>query len=272
MTDFNQCSSNPQTAIVTGASSGIGAVYADRMAKRGYDLILIARREQQLEAVAQTIRDTHAVAVETVVADLASPNDLARVLDKIAERPDVTMLVNNAGTSSFVPVDLAKTAAVDAMTNLNITALVHLSLAVIPAFKLRGSGTIVNIASVAALGEMPGSAFYSASKAYVLSFTRGLAEELANTGVRVQAVLPSRTATEGWDKAGIPLASLDPATVMSVEACVDAAVAGLDLGEVITLPSVNDAMALLEKFDSARYGLLGSSQTGLVAKRYAVQG
>jgi uncharacterized protein len=224
-------------AVVTGASSGIGATYADRLARRGYDLILIARRQDRMEGVAQAIRDAHGVAVETVVADLAEESDLTRVAARLADDARITMFVNNAGTATFAPVIKTGAAAADAIIDVNVAALVRLTLAVLPRFAERNGGAIVNIASVSALGELPVTALYSGTKAFILSFTRGLAGELAGTGVRVQTVLPAPVATDGWDKAGLPLSSLNPATVMSVADCVDAALAGLDKGETITLPS-----------------------------------
>lgn len=143
------------TAVVTGASAGIGATYADRLARRGHDLLLVARREEKLEAVAQAIRDTHGVGVETMVADLAEQSDLAHVAARLSDDARITMLVNNAGTATFAPVIKTGAEAAAAMIDVNVTALVRLTLAVLPGFTERNSGTIVNIASVAALGELP---------------------------------------------------------------------------------------------------------------------
>jgi short-subunit dehydrogenase len=256
------------TAVVTGASAGIGATYADRLAGCGNSLILVARREDKLEGVAQAIRKAHGVPVETIVADLAKQSDLTRVAARLADDARITMLVNNAGTATFAPVVRTGAAAAAAMIDVNVTALVRLTLASLPAFMERNSGTIVNIASVAALGELPVTAVYSGTKAFVLSFTRGLSQELASTGIRIQAVLPAPVATDGWDNAGLPLSSLNPATVMSVADCVDAALAGLKKGETITLPSVEDAEKLLANYDAARFTLLGAAQRGTPASRY----
>ncbi len=255
-------------AVVTGASAGIGATYADRLARRGHDLILVARRQDVLEGVAQAIRDAYGVVVETIAADLADEADLASVASRIAGNAGITMLVNNAGIATFAPVIRTGVGAANQMIDVNVTALVRLTLAVLPGFTESNSGTIINISSVAALGEMPVTALYSGSKAFILSFTRGLAGELAATGVRVQAVLPGPVATDGWDNAGLPLSSLNPATVMSVPDCVDAALGGLDTGETITLPSVEDAATLLANYDAARFALLGASQSGTPASRY----
>jgi short-subunit dehydrogenase len=191
-------------------------------------------------------------------------------VDRLADDARITLLVNNAGTATFAPVIKTGTAAAAAMIDLNVTALVRLTLAVLPGFTGRNSGTIIYIASVAALGELPVTALYSGTKAFVLNFTRGLSGELATTGIRVQAVLPAPVATDGWDNAGLPLSSLNPATVVSVADCVDVAVAGLDGGETITLPSVENATTLLANYDAARFALLGAAKRGMPASRYGV--
>ena len=256
------------TAVVTGASAGIGKVYADRLAKRGYDLILIARRGDKLETVAKAIRETHGVTVETRVADLGNSADLERIATLVESDTRVTILVNNAGTSKMAPVADTGLTATTAMTELNVTALVSLSLAALAAFKARDHGTIINIGSILGFHSLPISSVYSATKGYVLNFTRGLQDEVQGTGVKVQLVLPASTATDLWEIAGIPIANLDPASVMTVDDCVDAAMAGLDLGEPVTLPSVENAGALLATYDAARMALLGASQTGKPASRY----
>jgi short-subunit dehydrogenase len=153
------------------------------------------------------------------------------------------------------------------MVAVNITALAALTMAVLPGFKQRDHGTIVNVGSVLGFATLPVSSIYSGTKGFVMHFTRGLQDELANTKVRVQLLLPASTATEIWELAGVPLSNLDAATVMDAEACVDAALAGLDLGEAVTMPSVADD-SLLTPFDEARIRLLQSSQSGTPAARY----
>ena len=255
------------TAVVTGASAGIGKVYADRLAARGHDLKLVARRGDLLDAVARGLRDRYGVRVDTVVADLAATSDLERVAELLAADPTVSLLVNNAGTSTMRPVHDTGASALDAMTDVNVTALVRLTLAVLPGMRDRDLGTIVNIGSVLGFAAIPGSSAYSGTKGYVLNFTRGLQDEVAGTGVRVQLVLPAATATDIWEISGVPLSALDPAIVMTPEALVDAALAGLDLGETVTLPSVED-VRLLAEYDAARFKLLAASQTGRPASRY----
>ena len=254
------------TAVITGASSGLGSIYADRLAKRGYDLLLVARRGDRLEALATKLRAAYGISVATEVADLAKVEDLARVARAVAA-DGVTMLVNNAGSATMAPLAGTADAKVDAMTDLNITALTHLTLAALPGFKARDAGTIVNIGSVLSYHALPVSSAYSGTKGYVMNFTRGLQEELAGTGVRVQLVLPAATATEIWEVGGVSLDSFDPATVMTADNCVDAALAGLDAGEAITLPSVEDA-ALFAAYDAARLALFAGGQSGRPASRY----
>ncbi len=256
------------TAVVTGASAGIGKVYADRLAGRGYDLILVARRADRLATIADELSTKHGVKVETVTADLGAAADLDRVASAVAADARITLLVNNAGTASMAPTADTKRADFDAQNAVNVTALARLTHAVLPGFKARNQGTIINIGSILGFESLPTGSAYSATKGYVLNFTRGLQKELAGTGITVQLVAPAATATEIWDISGVTLSALDPATVMSVEDCVDAALAGLDQGEAVTLPSVENAAALLAAYDAARVALLGASQTGKPASRY----
>jgi len=249
------------TALVTGASAGIGLKYAQRLAARGHDLLLVARRGDRLEQLAASLRAGHGVAVETLVADLATQADLDRVDAAIA------LLVNNAGVSTMGQDTTTAEADIAAMTDVNVTGLVRLSRAAIAAFKQRNRGTLINIGSVLGFHSLPFSAVYSATKGYVLNFTRGLQEEVAGTAVVVQLVLPSATATDIWELSGVPLSSLDAAQVMTADDLVDAALAGLDLGEKITLPSVEDAR-LFAAYDDARMKLLAASQSGRPASRY----
>jgi short-subunit dehydrogenase len=260
-------------AVVTGASSGIGKVYAERLAKRGYNLLLIARRGDRLEELAQQLRKDkdkdQGLTVETLVADLGNPADLKKVADTMAADDRITMLVNNAGTSKFASSTRVPLADVDQQMDVNSKALTHLSLAVLPGFKERNRGTIINIGSVLSFYVTPNTTAYSGTKGQVMLFTMGLQKELADTKVIVQLVLPATTATEIWDVAGVGLKALDPATIMTAEDCVDAALAGLDRGETVTLPSVDDPQ-LWAAFDEARLKLFAASQTGKPASRYGI--
>jgi short-subunit dehydrogenase len=232
---------SPQgTALITGASAGIGALYADRLAQRGFDLILVARNEARLQAVARRTTTTHGRNVRVIPADLAAKADLKRVETVLRDDAGITMLVNNAGLGAVTPLLQSNVDQMEAMISVNVTALTRLTYAVAPRFAARGRGTIINIASIVAIGPEVLNGVYGASKAFVLAFTQSLQHELAAKGVRVQAVLPSATATEFWDLAGLPHSNLPANTVMSSTALVDAALVGLDQGEAVTIPSLPD--------------------------------
>jgi uncharacterized protein len=269
MSNKTSPNSAPGTAIVTGASSGLGKVYADRLAKRGYDLLLIARRGERLKQLAQQLRHDQGVSVDTLVADLGNPAEVERVANTIAADSRITMLVNNAGTAKFGPSIKVPLIEVDRQLDVNARALTHLSLAVLPGFKERDRGTIINIGSVLSFYALPFTTTYSATKGQVMLFTFGLQQEVADTNVFVQLVLPATTATEIWDVSGAGMKALDPATIMTAEDCVDAALAGLDRREAVTLPSVEDPQ-LWAAFDDARVKLFAASRTGKPASRYGV--
>lgn len=264
----SRSSVNKGTAIVTGASAGMGRLFADRLAKRGYDLILVARRADRLEVAATELKAKYGVAVQTITADLGLAADLHRVVQAVSGDETITLLLNNAGTSTLGSVAEIKEPDLDAMIGVNVTALTSLTVAVLPGFKKRNAGTIINMGSVLGFQSLPISSIYSGTKGYVLNFTRGLQDELANTSIVVQLVAPAATATDIWAISGVPLSQLDAATVMKAESAVDAALAGLDLGEKVTLPSVEN-LELLKNYDTARMALLGSSQTGRLATRYS---
>jgi short-subunit dehydrogenase len=255
------------TAFITGASAGIGMVYADRLAKRGYDLILIARRGDRLNAITKRLRAEHKVAVQAIVADLSDAVEMKNVGESIASDPRITMLVNNAGTAKVSSLAGTGKAALDAMIDVNVRALSHLSLAALPRFKERNQGVIINIGSVLSFHSLPISSVYSGTKGYIMNFTRGLQAEVAGTRVIVQLVLPATTETDMWELAGLPLSKLDQGSIMSTEECVDAALAGLDQAETVTLPSVEDPQ-LWDNYDAARIRLFAASQIGRSASRY----
>jgi uncharacterized protein len=253
-------------AVVTGASSGIGYVYADRLAGRGYNLLLVARRGDRLQQLASKLEKAHGIQAETLVADLENEADLSQLEAILASNPAIQILVNNAGIAKLKPVTDTPVNELMSQIMLNIIALTRLTHAIAPAFKARNEGTIINIASVLALHSLPISSVYSGTKAYVLNFSRGLQQEFANTEVKVQVVLPAATATELWDISGVPLAALTEGTVMSTENLVDASLAGLDQGESVTMPSVADT-GLWEKYDAARSDLFAATQTSQPAPR-----
>ncbi len=251
------------TAVVTGASSGIGRVYAEKLAERGFDLILIARRADRLSELAEHLEGSHSVNVAKLVADLGQPESLERVARSLEGDNSITLLVNNAGISVMGPFVEAKPDVVAAMLSVNVVAVTRLALAVLPGFKQRNNRTLINIGSVLGYFGYPGTSSYSGTKAYVLNFTRGLQAELAGSNVHVQLVAPAGTITEGWDST-----SVDSSIVMTAEDCVDASLSGLDMQEQTTLPSVQD-LQLLAEYEGAASKLLGASQTGKPASRYS---
>ena len=254
-------------AVITGASSGIGAVYADRLAARGYDLVLIARRADKLEQVAERIRSTSGRKVDLFPADLTDELDLARVEVFLRETPGITLLVNNAGLGGALKLLDSDVDQMTAMIALNVTALTRLTYAVVPQFIARGAGNIVNIGSIVAINPEALNGVYGGSKAFVLAFSQNLQNELAGTGVTVQVVMPGATATDFWDLSGRPLEQLPSGIVMSSEDLVDAALIGLDRGEFATIPSLQDG-GLYDAYESARQRMIGSLSTATPAPRY----
>ena len=240
--------SAPGIALITGASAGIGAVYADRLARRGHDLILVARNEERLNALAARLASETGRSVQAVPADLGS----------------------KAGLAPLVDADVDK---MEEMIALNVTALTRLTYAAAPRLAARGSGTIINIASIVGISPEALNGVYGATKAYVIAFTHSLQHELAAKGLRIQAVLPGATATDLWEKAGRHHRHLPKQIVMSAEDMVDAALVGLDRGELVTIPPLQDEdewtrweaarRTLSQRFGHAvpapRYGLAAAS-------------
>lgn len=257
----------PGTALITGASSGIGAVYADRLARRGHDLILVARNVDRLRAVASRIVQETGRKVEVQVADLTARRDLLEIEQRLAHDGAIRMLVNNAGFNLGAPFSESDPDRLETMVQLNSVVLTRLCRAAAPAFVARGGGTLINIGSIVAVAPRILNGGYSASKAYVLNLSQALQHELGAKGLRVQAVLPGAIRTDFWDASGIPVDGLPPELVMSAEDLVDAALAGLDLGEDITVPSLPDA-ADWERFEAAREALTPNLSRSQPAQRY----
>jgi short-subunit dehydrogenase len=257
------------TALVTGASTGIGAVYADRLAKRGYDLILVARTEARLKSLSARLTSETGRSVKALRADLNNKAELATVESTLRDDPSITMLVNNAGIGSVAPLLGADIEEMEDMIALNITALTRLTYAPAPAFVGRGTGTIINIASIVGIAPEILNGVYGASKAYVIALSHSLQHELGDKGVRIQAVLPGAVATDFWEISGNPYQNLPPSIVMSPEDVVDAALVGLDHGELITLPSLHDGDEWT-RYEAARRAMsqkFGNSQS---APRYRI--
>lgn len=255
------------TALVTGASSGIGAVYADRLARRGFDLILVARNRARLEQLAERLRTGTGRQVDVLAADLADVESLGVVEDTLRARADITLLVNNAGVGGVAPLLHSDVDDMQRMIELNVTALTRLTYAYVPGAVRRGGGSVVNISSIVGVAPEILNGVYGATKAYVLALTQSLHHELADQGIRVQAVLPNATATEFWDVAGHPLP--DPSGVMSAADLVDAALVDLDRGVLVSIPPLADERQW-EAYESARGVLTANFGAPAPAPRYAL--
>lgn len=258
-------------ALVTGASSGIGAVYAERLARRGHDLVLVARDAVRLRDLADRLHAETGVAVEVLQADLTLRADLDRVADRLLSDGSIGFLVNNAGIGPSGPAIGTTPDAQDRMVAINVTAAQRLALAAAEAFTGRGAGTVVTIASVVAFVPERFNGIYAASKAYVLALVQSLAVEAAGKGVRFQAVLPGFTRTEIFDRAGGSLSMIPAEMLMEAGDMVDAALAGLDAGELITIPSLPDIRDL-EAFEAARRALQPNLSRSRPAARYGIGG
>lgn len=253
------------TVLITGASTGIGAIYADRFARRGHDLVLVARDKARLETLAARLREETGAAVDILPADLIQPGDLAAVETRLREDTKIETLINNAGAALSGHFIDQSTDDVARLVSLNTTALVRLASAVAPRLAQAGKGAIVNIGSVVGLAPEFGMSVYGATKAFVLFLSQGLSLELTPKGVYVQAVLPAGTRTEIWERAGIDSSSMPD--LMGVEELVDAALVGFDRRELVTIPPLHDG-ARWEVLNAARQTLIGDIRQAHVAERY----
>jgi short-subunit dehydrogenase len=255
------------TALITGGSSGIGAVYADRLARRGYDLILVARDAARMNALAATLGAETGRTIDVLAADLADASDLARVQDRLATDAAITLLVNNAGVSLNGSLLENGPDTLQRLIAINITAPTLLMHAAGRAFVSRRAGTIINIASVLAFAPELMDGVYSGSKAYLLNLSLGLAGRVKAAGVHVQAVLPGATRTEIWQRSGKDVDALMPGKVMEVGDLVDAALVGLDRGETVTIPPLADE-AQWTAYNDARLAMGPNLSRQDVAPRY----
>lgn len=255
------------TALITGASSGIGAVYADRLAKRGYDLVLVARDTAKLNALSTKLQQETGRKVDVITADLTEKTELRMLEEVLRHDASIKLLLNNAGSAAVTSLVDSNMDKIESMIQLNITALTRLAAAAANNFVQQGRGTIINIASIVALAPDMLNGSYSGSKAYVLNLSESMHHELSGKGVRVQAVLPGATHTELWDRAGFAVSNLPQEIVMSADEMVDAALAGLDQGEIITIPSLPDARDWAQ-YSAARLHLRPNLSHKHPAKRY----
>ena len=253
------------TVLITGASTGIGAIYADRFARRGDDLVIVARDGAKLKALAARLRQDYSVNVDVLPADLTKSSDLAIVEKRLQDDARIDTLVNNAGiaqSGSFVEQtpDL-----IEKLIALNITALTRLTNAVTPRLVQQGKGAIVNVSSVVGLAPEYQMSVYGASKAFVLFLSQGMHQELSPKGIYVQALLPAGTYTEIWERAGIDISNSSP--MMEVNELVDAALVGFDRKELVTIPPLHKETRW-DDLEKARQGLLSDIEMSHAAARY----
>lgn len=252
-------------ALITGASSGIGATYADRLAKRGYDLVLVARDATRLKTLAERLQDETGVKITVLPADLTRSEDLARVEDFIRATPQISLLINNAGASLKAGFENSDADAIGNLITLNVTSVARLSRVAFDGLIKHKDGAIINIASVMALTPELQSAVYSATKAFVLTFSQTLQFEMAERGLYVQAVLPAATRTEIWERSG---KNIDEVLgVMEVGELVDAALLGFDRKEKITIPPLQDEKQW-DEFDALRSAMVPNFLQAHAAPRY----
>jgi short-subunit dehydrogenase len=255
------------TALITGASTGLGAVYADRLARRGYDLILVARDAGRMEALAAKLQGETGRKIDVLPADLTNRADLAEVETRLATDTSITMLVNNAGMSLTGGLLDSDVGEIERLIALNVTAPTLLAGAAGKAFAARKAGAIITIASVLALAPEMFDGVYSGSKAFVLNLSKSLASQLEPQGVRIQAVLPGATRTEIWERSGKDVDSFPPEWVMEAGDLVDASLLGFDRGETVTIPPLADE-GQWTAYEAARRAMDGKLSNRDVAPRY----
>ncbi|MDM0087977.1 MULTISPECIES: SDR family oxidoreductase [unclassified Variovorax] len=257
------------TVLVTGASSGIGATFAERFAQRGHNLVLVARDKARLEALAQRLRAETKVSVDVLPADLTQASDIAAVESRLRDDATIGILINNAGMAQSGGILQQSAESIEKLIALNTTSLTRLAAAVAPRFAQASTGAIVNIGSVVGFAPEFGMSIYGATKAFVLFLSQGLSLELGPKGVYVQAVLPAGTRTEIWSRAGIDASTMPD--LMDVGELVDAALVGFDRRELVTIPPLHVAERW-DALDGARQALLGDLRQAHAAERYRPQG
>jgi uncharacterized protein len=259
-----------RTAVITGASSGIGQAYAERLAQLGHDLLVVARRKDRLDALAKRLASEGKIKVEVIAADLADPEQLAKVERRVAAMPEIELLVNNAGFGAYMPFEKLPPERAAALINVHVMAATRLARAALPAMIRRGQGSIVNVASMLAFSAslppepLPNRVVYASAKAYLVAFSQALAAEVGPSGVKVQALCPGIVATEFHVVQGAPgplPGAMDPADVVS------ASLRGLELGEIVCAPTFEDAAALRAVAEAGRSLFAGRPGGGL-ASRY----
>ena len=251
--------------LITGASSGIGATYVDRLARRGHDLVIVSRDKARLDALAERLVAETGVSIDVIQADLTQEADLSVVEARLRDDARIGVLVNNAGLSIAGRFDRQAAPDLARLVAVNTTAVLRLAHAVSPRFVEAGQGAIINVGSVVGLLPEFGQTVYGATKAFVLFLSQGLAFELGPKGIYVQAVLPAATGTEIWSRAGADPSQLPP--MMEVGEMVDAALVGFDRREPVTIPPLHDA-GQWDAFQAARLAMLPGFGQVTAAPRY----
>jgi short-subunit dehydrogenase len=258
-------------ALVTGASSGIGAAYAARLAREGYDVVLVARRRERLEELAERLRREAHTHAEVLAADLTDAGALAQVEACVAEDESLSLLVNNAGFGGYRPFVQVDPAIVDGLINIHIRAVARLTRAALPGMVRRGAGGVINVASLLALSgpippnPLPYRATYAGAKAFMVTFVQALAGELSGTGVRVQVCLPGVVATEFHTVQGMDLSKRPRMTADDV---VTASLAAFAQGEVTCIPALDDT-SLVERLMEVQRAVVGAAAfTPTLSRRY----
>lgn len=260
-------------ALVTGASSGIGAAFAERLARDKYGLIIVARRVGRLEALAQVLKKKYQAPVEVLQADLSDPDQLKNVEERISHESALEIVVNNAGFGAYQPFVNLDPNKADELIRLQIVAVTRLTRAALPQMVTRGKGTIINVSSRLAFSgsltapSLPKRAVYAGTKAYINAFTQILHSELAGTGVRVQALCPGVVKTEFHERMGMDSSRIPASMVMKPEDIVQASLAGLKLGEVICIPAMQET-TLLDQVHQGEFNLWERTGGGTLAERY----
>ncbi|MFL5280894.1 MAG: SDR family NAD(P)-dependent oxidoreductase [Rhodopila sp.] len=254
-----------RAVMITGASSGIGATYADRFAERGHGLVLVARDNARLESIAGLLQRENGIRVDILPADLTDPSQLAAVENRLRGDDRIGILVNNAGAAIMGAFATADMDALERLIRLNVTSVVRLAGAVVPRFVAEGDGAIINLSSVLALAPEAFGGIYPATKSFVLTFSLALQTELAAKGVYVQAVLPASTRTEIWQRSGMDIDAISG--VMPVDELVDAALAGFDRKELVTIPPLPDEQQWSD-FEAARLAMRPNFRQEHPAARY----
>lgn len=259
-------------ALVTGASSGIGVSYAERLAREGCDLVLVARRRERLSELAERLKRDNGIRADVVCADLTDAADLAKIETMAGGDEAISLLVNNAGFAGYQPFVSIDPKVIDNLIDIHVRTIARLTRAALPGMVRRRKGAVINIASLLAISAMlppnplPSRATYAGAKAFILAFTQALAGELSGTGVQIQVCLPGRVSTEFHTAHGIDTSKLPPA--MTADDVVTASLAALARQEVVCIPALADPALLGEVTDAQIKLFRSSAMQPTLAARY----